>query len=233
VDGWSKLSRIEAFAHSLAFLVDHTLPTNGLGSHLNLRLTRSRFAVVATVFLAITAFGPSLPAQADNYSGQTGDTGCTGLNEADNATHSFHYVDLAQISTAATNWARTNVLNPTAINTTYDSTLDNLTDVVVRDQHYVDYCGYDWLQPGGSGVVGLATCDSQSPSGQCEQHTARYNLNFTQSTSTSNQRGLACHELGHTLGLEHRTSTSCMQQGYPKPVNDYSPHDKNHISNNY
>ncbi|WP_203906423.1 zinc-dependent metalloprotease family protein [Rhizocola hellebori] len=200
---------------------------------MSLRLTRSRAAVIAAAFLAITAFGPVAPANADNYSGQTGDTGCTGLNEADNATHSFHYVDLTQHMTDATNWARTNNLNPTDINTTYDSTLDSLTDVVVRDVHYVDYCGYDWLQPGGSGVVGLATCDSLSPSGQCEQHTVRYNLNFTESTPQSNERGLACHELGHTLGLQHTTGNTCMQTGYPKPVNDYSNHDRTHIANNY
>ncbi len=188
-----------------------------------------------TAALACTALSPAWPAHADNYSGATGSTGCDGgLNEADNATHTFHYVDLAEHNENATTWARANILNPTAVNTVYDSTLDDLTDVVVRDQRYDDYCGHDWMTPGNSGVVGLASCDDDNSANECERHTVRYNINFTAGTTTANRRGLACHELGHTLGLAHRTSsTSCMQQGYPKPALAYSTHDRDHLNDNY
>jgi predicted Zn-dependent protease len=51
----------------------------------------------------------------------------------------------------------------------------------------------------------------------------RYSSDFVDNTSQSNERGLACHEIGHTLGLAHRKSTSCMQQNYPKPMPRDSP----------
>ena len=193
-------------------------------------LGRVAFVASAALVLVLTS---SLPASANNYSGQTGITGCTGLNEADNATHTFNYADLSAHMTSATNWARTNAVNPTDVNTSYDSTLDKLTDVVVRDRHYVDYCGNDWAQPGRAGLVGLATCDRLTSSGKCEQHTVRFNLNFTESTSVSNQRSLACHEIGHTLGLAHTTAASCMKQGYPNPSTNYSDHDRAHLASNY
>ncbi|NUT35544.1 MAG: hypothetical protein HOV79_21030 [Hamadaea sp.] len=197
------------------------------------RLARRRIAFVAMSAMTIVLLGPALPANATNYSGTTGDTGCTGLNEADNGSHYFHYVDLSDHMTNATDWARTNNINPTDVNTYYDSTLDNLTDVVVRDQHYVDYCGKDWMQvPGDGGVVGAAFCDRLNSADECEQHTVRYNLNFTGGTSTDNRRGLACHEQGHALGLAHRDG-SCMEQGYPKPTLNYSSHDRDHLNGNY
>lgn len=200
---------------------------------MSFRLGKSRVAVIAATVVALTAFGPSVPASATNYSGTTGATGCTNLNEADNRDHYFHYVDLTQTMKDATYWARVNNVNPTDVNTHYDSTLDRLTDVVVRDRYYVDYCGYDWWQVGEGGVVGLATCDSTNSARECEKHTVRYSNRFVDNTSQSNERGLACHEIGHTLGLAHRTSTSCMQTGYPKPANNYSTHDRNHLNANY
>lgn len=43
---------------------------------------------------------------------------------------------------------------------------------------------------------------------------------------------LACHELGHTLGLLHRTmDTSCMKQGTTKANRWYDDHDKGHLRN--
>ncbi|MEV6965877.1 matrixin family metalloprotease [Hamadaea sp. NPDC051192] len=183
--------------------------------------------------VAVGSLGPVSPAAA-NFSGATGATGCNDLNKADNATHSFHNVDLSTAMVNATSWARTNNVDPTDINTTTDPSLDGLTDVVVRDRYYVDFCGHDWYRSStNGGVVGLATCDDTNSADECEQHTVRYNNYFVDNTSLTNERGLACHEIGHTLGLAHRTSKSCMQQGYPKPLNNYSAHDAEHINNNY
>lgn len=196
------------------------------------RVTQSRIAIVSATVLALTMLGPASPANATNYSGTTGATGCTRLNEADNRTHYFHYADLTSTMANATYWARVNNVNPTDVNTAYDGTLDNLTDVVVRDRYYVDYCGYDWYHPSTGGVVGLATCGRLNSARECEQHTVRYSNYFEDNTSLSNERGLACHEIGHSLGLAHRNG-SCIQQGYPKPMNNYGTHDRNHLNANY
>ncbi|MGH2750139.1 MAG: matrixin family metalloprotease [Actinomycetota bacterium] len=44
---------------------------------------------------------------------------------------------------------------------------------------------------------------------------------------------VACHELGHSTGLDHTgNADSCMQQGIPNPKY-YSDHDKSHINDKY
>lgn len=173
---------------------------------------------------------------ATNFSGLTGATGCTALNMADNSGHSYWYEDLQSENVAATDWTRVNNMDPTDINTSRASSLSSLTDVVVRDRYYVDYCGYDWYSTSSGGIVGLVTCDSLvSGSSRCEQHSMRMSNTFTDNTTTTNVRGLACHENGHTIGLAHRAADapSCMHQGYPKNALAYDSHDRSHINTNY
>lgn len=119
----------------------------------------------------------------------------------------------SQVSSAV-NYSRAYNLDPTDLVTGYDSSLDSATDVIVRDQDYVDYCGITWHSPTSGGTIGLATCDSRTGL-KCEQHTVRFDLSYIANATTSEERGLACHELGHSVGLTHRDSEcGCMKSSH-------------------
>lgn len=186
--------------------------------------------VVALIWLV-----PLSVARATNFSGITGATGCTALNQADNASHSYQYIDLSSYMDSATDYARANAIDPTDVNTVIDGTPDALTDVLVRDRYYDDYCGYNWWTASAGGVIGLATCDSLSPTSRCEQHTVRYSNVWGDGASTSHRRWLSCHENGHSLGLTHRDAfDSCMTPSpLPTIVVLYSGHDIAHLNAAY
>ncbi|MDP3953197.1 hypothetical protein [Microbacterium sp.] len=198
--------------------------------------------LAAALLLILTVAGlPMLvtPAGAHNWSGTTGYTGCANgspVNRADNATHTIHYIDLKDHVRNMNEWVRNNVLEPAGFKTSVQASPNSLTDVLVRDRYYVDYCGFNWWnQSKDSGVIGLATCDKLSPTSRCETHTLRYNLHWTDLQGVALRRRLACHEHGHGIGLQHRsTQTGCMPaMAEDWAVSDYSPHDKNHLTNNY
>jgi len=187
-------------------------------------------SVVAIVASSLPA---SAPASATNFVGQSGAWGsCHLLNMADNKSHTWVNIDLEPYYANAIAWVRTNVIGPTVITNTTDTTPDSLTDVVVRDRYYVDHCGFEWY-PKGENTIGLVECDSLSPSGRCEQHSLRLSNVWGDDQSTQNRTALACHEAGHTLGLAHRNvAGSCMQTPLVTTLN-FSTHDIDHITANY
>ena len=146
---------------------------------------------------------------------------------ADSAAHGFYYVSMSPRNASAMDWARTNVLNPTHINT-YSDSLTSTTDVVVDDGYYTVLCGLPWFHPDSSpeGVVGLAYCHSLTGWNACEQFRLYMNQYFTDISALDWVQALAVHEAGHTLGLMHRSSgNAVMQQGYPKPSRYFDDHD--------
>ena len=167
------------------------------------------------------------PASATNFSGSSGRTGCANgspVNKADNKDHSFFYENLTEPVDAAQTYTRTKVYDPTVIATRRSSRLTDTTDVVVGDRDYDDYCGYPWHP---SGVVGLTTCNSLNAADECEKHSIRYDISYFDSASTSDRRGAACHETGHSLGLTHRGG-GCMSGVGPVPTT-LSSHDETHL----
>ncbi|MEO7422778.1 MAG: matrixin family metalloprotease [Ornithinibacter sp.] len=79
---------------------------------------------------------------------------------------------------------------------------------------------------------GLTTCNSLSGS-TCEQHTVRFDVSYFNAASQSNERGLACHEFGHSLGLTHRdTESGCMKMYGAHPTY-LTVHDESHLNDDY
>lgn len=196
-------------------------------------------ALVGLLFVSWAAV-PVPPTLATNWSGATGSpTGCdSDVNMADNKTHTFRFEFLSTVMQNATTYAMNNSINgtahPTDLNAIMDSTPDSSTDVWTTDTYYTTLCGHDWCQTNEAPpcAVGLYVCESLSGS-KCQQATVRYNNYWTDEEGQTNERGLACHEVGHSLGLLHRDGDGCIHQGYPKSGLFYSDHDRGHLNVEY
>lgn len=181
--------------------------------------------------LSLLMIGAMPAVYASNFSGATSVTGCNSLNVADSDQHTVYLDDLTTPVANSVEWALTNAVDPTVVDSILVSTLTSSVDVRALDNDYSTYCGYNW-HPGGSSIIGLMKCETLSSGGDCQQATIRFDTSYTNSTTVYNRRALACHELGHTLGLEHRQSDdSCMPSNAPFPSNTYSSHDEQHLSN--
>lgn len=88
---------------------------------------------------------------------------------------------------------------------------------------------------GNNGLLGWATCGGTSagtnPNRTCTRPFVRLNLTYN---PVSRQR-LACHELGHTVGLRHSTQTaSCMITNIANGTTSaLTAHDSAHINARY
>lgn len=189
--------------------------------------------VASTTTVIVLAVGMS-SAGAGNFSGASGNTGCNGgVNKTDNATQWYWYDSLQSNVSAAQNWVRNNVYEAIAgLSTTNDTSEKSTTDAIVRDQNYTDYCGKNWHPAGG--VWGNTSCNTLNGANECESHVIRYDNSYMNSTTQDNRRGLACHETGHSWGLQHRdTGSKCMKQFGPYPTSLTSNHDVPHLEQNY
>lgn len=183
-------------------------------------------------------------AWAGNFYGATGRTGCNSGNMADNDGHNFQFTALSSVMSGPTTWVIDNAFDPTPIDSWMDQTPDEHTDVRVTDAWYHTLCGYDWWGEDENGneepgVAGLATCEDTTNNDRCDQFIVRFNLYYADDVSTDRRRNLACHEIGHTVGLMHRESTSgpspttgCMNAGLG-PRNGYTGHDIVHLADEY
>jgi hypothetical protein len=174
------------------------------------------------VVASLVAFSPGAPPATAGWAGNTGGTGCTAVNMAGYSSLSFYYWNLSGAMTSAEDWVRSNDVDPTDLGTY--NIVSQSADVVVRDLDYSTYCGLDWYSSShGGGTTGLTTCDSLLANGRCSTHSIRYSTNYTSIASTSQRRGLACHETGHSIGLTHATSSSsCMVLGATNPAQGYN-----------
>lgn len=166
-------------------------------------------------------------------SGPSPATNCVSL--ANNRTHAVRYVSLGDQWTgidAATTWSLANHYNPTDL-VAYVTTTDSVPDVWVYDAFY-----------GNNGIFAWVDCPADNSgtggSGQlqwCRGQKLRYNasLEGQYTSGLTARRALACHELGHTVGLRHNTHSgsagdSCMRTTLPLP-NHLSSHEINdHIN---
>jgi len=171
--------------------------------------------VALTVTLSVALVGldaSSEPAEA-GWGGVSGSTGCSDINAASGSNLGAFYYYLSSPMASAQDYVFANVIAPTDLSTYSSPTMP--TDLIYRDLDYSTYCGLRWYTPGLGGTTGLTTCDSLAwAGGPCSSHTIRFSTVFSNGTSTSGRRALACHESGHAIGLTHASgSTSCMLPG--------------------
>jgi hypothetical protein len=114
---------------------------------------------------------------------------------ANNRDHQLHYYQLLDPQENASKWVMNNVYAPTDVNY-FQTTISN-ADAIVYDFTFgmtgwwgVTYCG--------SGAAEGGT----DPNRWCRPFTVQYNLSATHVfDSVADRRYIACHELGHSLGL--------------------------------
>lgn len=190
---------------------------------------RPRRLVLPLVFAIVAAAVPLSHALA-NYFGSTQPCGGTPRNCVSVGNDRTHYVlkfDLTSNISLAVSNALFNVYDAKTRIIGRTTTSSANADVIAADSNY-----------GFNGVAGWVDCPASSPQGGanpdhwCLQQWMRFNSAYTPYfDDTASRNSTACHELGHTLGLNHdpATSGSCMTVNTPNGSQTIDAHDVAHI----
>jgi hypothetical protein len=127
------------------------------------------------------------------------------------AARSYHFDTLGTNMTAATNYAITNVYNPTDI---YYYSVTSGEETGYWEGNY-GTTGFviAWGQcSNGASYIGLDTSHTRD----CWPEDIHYNLSYASNYDNINERrAIACHETGHIFGLRHNLDTSSCMHNTP------------------
>ncbi len=159
-----------------------------------------------------------------NYFGQ-GSGGC--CLYADNGSHDFYHYALTTNMRNAMEHARVNSLdNGTDMSTVLRGSSDSKTDVISYD---TDYTGTFWDTHDASYEC---TSTNGTNTGNCQQAKLRFDLSWLDGYNQFQREAVACHETGHSVGLDHHSSNTdtCMYYAGSAGNNGFNQHDKDHIN---
>lgn len=198
------------------------------------RWRQAGFAFAGSVLLAALATGVlvaslATPAWA-NYFG-TGGGGC--CLYADNGGHTYAFSSLESNQQTANTHGMTTLDNQTQMTVQRLSTADGNTDAVMFDQDYTTYWNVDWDGAAyGYNYWAYTMCVSTAgtASGNCQRYEIRYDVPDMNAIGAGGRQQVGCHEVGHTVGLDHTTVyASCMKTGSTGNTT-FSSHDVDHIN---
>jgi hypothetical protein len=171
--------------------------------------------ITSSLWLAL-AFPEAVTA---NYFGPV--DGC--CRYADNAEHTINYHVVGnQTYRDAFDHAFNHLDNATLMSTRKVDSPNSPTDV----RMVADYIG-------PVGLHGRWSCTDVNSAGECESGTLYLNRGDLDKSGQHAKDHTACHELGHSTGLDHSHSIdSCLEQGTSEPK-WMSEHDKEHINDRY
>lgn len=207
----------------------------------HLRRFRATVAFAVRLALAITlvaALRPSI-ATANTFGAVVCDTSLASQCVADNGVHQWYTIQVASSIDTAMNWVDTNVFDPVVGVTMLENSFD-VADLHVYDGTYGTNGFRAWItcnlgaEYGGSGEN--RWCKAQKISFNNGSYPGEYNL-------SAKRKFVACHEVGHSLGLHHPTnadSVSCMRDlALGSPIAAYdartnlTQHDHDHLEDQY
>ena len=173
---------------------------------------RAKFTIGLMVAIAIGPLAMSAPAVGDVY--------IEVKNKADNYEHTYCWGGSFGSSAwrSAAEYAMSNLDAQTSYFRQFMSSCGTTTDVL-------------WEVDPNMGDRGIWICRSwndeagQTGPGECESAVLR--LNSALNTTTANQRHVACHELGHSVGFSHLVTTDCMKSG--SVTSGYDTYDTDHV----
>jgi hypothetical protein len=185
------------------------------------RTTRERATLLAAA--AVTAIlisaGGSVDASNFGPQGNCGDGYCC-VCYANNKTHKVFYSLSTQFKRAM-NYVRTNIYNPTDVNTVGSSHANS--DVAAFTMNY-QYSGW----------YGVVDCIDYKNKKVCD-HWHLHTNTFYGPNSRKEARAISCHEFGHTLGLQHTSASgTCMKSAAPSALPlRLRKHDRQHLNKRY
>lgn len=195
-------------------------------------MTRTGAALFGATFVLVTGVQV---ANATNFGSTASQEFAPGRwTQVSLANNKMHTVDFFATTTRVgnlTQWALNNQFPRFGFN--WDYVDGSSYDVRVSDDDFGDIGAYAWVNcPAG------ATESGSNPNRVCHGQTLKYNLYNPYDAGWNTEFGghnLACHELGHTVGLRHESAgdqASCMQSHESPDASDtrnYSQEDINHV----
>lgn len=123
----------------------------------------------------------------------------------DNYQHTVFRSALSSGMNTAAVWALDNQYNTLDMDVIYAASVNSTTDAVLYDQNYSTYCGINW-----NSASGLSSCVARNAVRECEKNEVRWDNSTVDGWNVSQRRFIACHEIGHSVGLVHNGAGTCM-----------------------